>query len=74
MLHRPVETATQSGNSTIKLCGVSEAQRSERPNERIVMRFEMHLVKGLWAELPPLITGPIYFFKLSPKISSDIKV
>jgi len=24
---------------------VSEAQRSERPNERIVMRFEMHLVK-----------------------------
>jgi len=42
---RQSSLSTQSDNSTIKLCGVSEAQRSERPNERIVMRFEMHLIK-----------------------------
>lgn len=31
-----------SRHLTTKLCGVNEAQRSERPNERIVMFFYAH--------------------------------
>ncbi len=42
VLHRPVETAVQSGLSTFKLCGVNEEQRTLHPNERITIALCQH--------------------------------